>query len=56
MGKDGVKQFLAVTGKNFILQTRSRKSFLGLGGWGALLIQVPGRSFGGLGRCHRVPA
>lgn len=33
------RQFLAVLHKNFILQTRSRRT-AGLGGWGALLIQV----------------
>ncbi len=38
MGKDGLKQFLAVTGKNLTLQTRPRKSVLGLGGRGALLL------------------
>lgn len=31
---------LAVLGKNYILQTRSRKTFFGLGGWLGLLLQI----------------
>jgi hypothetical protein len=26
--------------KNFLLQTRSRRSFLGIAGWGPLILQV----------------
>lgn len=33
-------QFSAVLRKNFILQTRSRRSILGISGWGALLVQI----------------
>ena len=33
-------QFAAVLKKNFILQTRSRKAFFGIGGWTALLREV----------------
>lgn len=40
-------QFSAVLKKNFILQTRSRKAFFGIGGWGALLLEmfIPGLFF-----------
>lgn len=40
-------QFAAVLRKNFILQTRSRKAFFGIGGWTALLLEVfvPGLFF-----------
>lgn len=40
-------QFAAVLKKNFILQTRSRKAFFGIGGWAALLIEmfIPGLFF-----------
>lgn len=34
------RQFLAVLHKNFLLQVRSRKSFLGVGGWGAFVLQL----------------
>lgn len=34
------RQFLAVLKKNFILQTRGRRSLLGISGWGALVLQV----------------
>ncbi|KXZ53111.1 hypothetical protein GPECTOR_7g1001 [Gonium pectorale] len=34
------RQFLAVLKKNFILQTRGRKSLLGLGGWAGLILQL----------------
>ena len=42
-----VAQFAAVLKKNFIIQTRSRKAFFGIGGWSALLIEmlVPGLFF-----------
>ncbi len=33
-------QFFALLRKNFTLQTRSRKTVLGIGGWGALLVQI----------------
>ena len=35
-----LRQFAAVLQKNLILQTRSRRTILGIGGWGALLIQI----------------
>jgi hypothetical protein len=35
-----VRQFAAVLQKNFILQIRGRRSFLGLGGLPALLLQI----------------
>ena len=40
-------QFAAVLKKNFIIQTRSRKTFFGIGGWTALLFEmfVPGLFF-----------
>ncbi|KAG2483446.1 hypothetical protein HYH03_017700 [Edaphochlamys debaryana] len=34
------RQFLAVLRKNLVLQTRSRKSLLGVGGWAGLLLQL----------------
>lgn len=34
------RQFRAVLHKNFILQTRGRKSLLGLEGWAALLVEM----------------
>ena len=42
-----VAQFAAVLKKNFIIQTRSRKAFFGIGGWTALLMEmlVPGLFF-----------
>ena len=42
-----VAQFAAVLRKNFIIQTRSRKAFFGIGGWAALLLEVfvPGLFF-----------
>lgn len=42
-----VAQFAAVLKKNFIIQTRSRKAFFGIGGWTALLLEVfvPGLFF-----------
>lgn len=36
------RQFAAVVKKNLILQTRSRNTVLGIGGWGALILQVGG--------------
>lgn len=33
-------QFLAVLRKNALLQTRSGRSFLGLGGWAALVLEI----------------
>ncbi len=39
-GSLGARQFLALVHKNLILQVRSRKTFLGIGGWGALFLQV----------------
>eukprot|EP00878_Enallax_costatus_P023234 GHUV01024702.1.p1 GENE.GHUV01024702.1~~GHUV01024702.1.p1 ORF type:complete len:115 (+),score=10.22 GHUV01024702.1:437-781(+) len=35
-----LRQFSAVLRKNFILQTRSRRSILGISGWGALVVQI----------------
>lgn len=35
-----LRQFAAVLHKNLLLQTRARKSILGIGGWGALLLQL----------------
>jgi hypothetical protein len=34
------RQFVALLHKNVLLQTRSRKTLFGLGGWGALAAQV----------------
>jgi hypothetical protein len=39
-GVSKARQFAAVLQKNFILQFRGRRSFLGLGGLPALLLQV----------------
>ena len=36
----GTRQLRAVLWKNWILETRSRRSLLGIGGWGAWLLQV----------------
>ncbi len=40
MGKPIATALSALLWKNCILQTRSRKSILGIGGWGAMLMQV----------------
>lgn len=36
----GLRQFAAVLHKNVILQIRSRRTTLGLGGWGSLIFQI----------------
>jgi hypothetical protein len=40
MGARQARQFLAVLQKNIILQTRSGRSWFGLGGWAALVVQI----------------
>lgn len=40
MARSGWRQFAAVLHKNLILQCRGRGSFLGVSGWGALLLQL----------------
>lgn len=39
-GASKARQFAAVLQKNLILQIRGRRSFLGLGGWAALALQI----------------